>query len=148
MFERILVGSDLTATSEPAIRAAVRLAREQRASMIVAHLNERSHQADKWLVPLFEDELNLYATAIKREEEAARKLLERIVAEAVGSTPLEGGVEVIVAPGRAAEGIVELAIRRGVDLIVVGTHGRSGTVGSVAERVVRTAHRPVLVMPA
>ncbi|MCK5448496.1 MAG: universal stress protein, partial [Gemmatimonadetes bacterium] len=41
--------------------------------------------------------------------------------------------------------------KHGVDLIVIGTHGRTGVprllIGSVAERVVRHASCPVLVVP-
>ncbi len=47
--------------------------------------------------------------------------------------------------------VPEAAAREGCDLIVVGTHGRSGfqhfVVGSVAERIVRRAKVPVLVVP-
>lgn len=50
----------------------------------------------------------------------------------------------------AAEGIVRLATEQNVDLIAVGTHGRSGLtrtlMGSVAEEVVRQAAVPVLVV--
>ena len=52
--------------------------------------------------------------------------------------------------GRGADTIVEYAADRGIDLIVMGTHGRTGMahllLGSVAERVVRTAHCPVLTV--
>ena len=50
----------------------------------------------------------------------------------------------------AAAAIVDYAQRSSIDLIVLGTHGRSGMsqllVGSVAERVVRTAPCPVLTV--
>jgi len=52
-------------------------------------------------------------------------------------------------PGTGYETIVEEAKRGGYDLIVIGTHGRKNLsraiLGSVAERVVRYAHCPVLV---
>ena len=62
------------------------------------------------------------------------------------------GVQVgtIVCEGYAATVIVEEAERRGVDLIVIGTQGRSGLkhllLGSIAERVVQKAHCPVLTV--
>jgi nucleotide-binding universal stress UspA family protein len=50
--------------------------------------------------------------------------------------------------GAPARTIVELAKEEGVDLIVLGTHGRTGfhrlLMGSIAEAVVRTAPCPVL----
>ena len=52
--------------------------------------------------------------------------------------------------GDPADTIVEHADRKGASLIVMGTHGRTGLVrmllGSVAERVVRTARVPVLTV--
>lgn len=52
--------------------------------------------------------------------------------------------------GRPAEHIVRLAADRGMDLIVMGTHGRTGIthvlMGSVAESVIRTAPCPVLTV--
>jgi nucleotide-binding universal stress UspA family protein len=55
-----------------------------------------------------------------------------------------------VIPGVAAEEICRFAREDGFDLVVVGTHGRTGIrhfmLGSVAEKVVREAHSPVLVV--
>ncbi len=51
----------------------------------------------------------------------------------------------------AAEGICNYAEKVGVDLIVLSTHGRTGLghllIGSVAEKVVRHAHCPVVTVP-
>lgn len=53
--------------------------------------------------------------------------------------------------GCAADGITEAALQAKVDLIVIATHGITGwrhlVMGSVAERVVQTAHCPVLTVP-
>jgi nucleotide-binding universal stress UspA family protein len=58
--------------------------------------------------------------------------------------------EAEVATGPAAETIVQIAQERAADLIVMGTHGRTGLrhllVGSVAEKVVRLATCPVLTV--
>ena len=52
--------------------------------------------------------------------------------------------------GDAPEGILEYAGRESIDLIIMGTHGRGGVahaiMGSVAEKVVRTAPCPVLTV--
>ena len=60
-------------------------------------------------------------------------------------------VRTIVAEGRPWEKIVETAKDLGVDLVAMGTHGRSGLsraiLGSVAERVVRLSDAPVLTVP-
>jgi nucleotide-binding universal stress UspA family protein len=61
-------------------------------------------------------------------------------------------VEVVVCEGYAGTVIVEEAEARNADLIVIGTHGRSGLthllLGSIAERVVQKAPCPVLTVKA
>ena len=58
--------------------------------------------------------------------------------------------DVAVATGQPAEAVVRVAQERGVDLIVMATHGRTGLqhilLGSVAEKVVRLAPCPVLTV--
>ena len=62
-------------------------------------------------------------------------------------------VPVVIAShrGNEADEIVRYAAQHGIDLIVLGTHGRTGfsraLLGSVAERVARTAPCPVLTVP-
>ncbi len=61
-------------------------------------------------------------------------------------------IDVACVPGQAEIAIVEFATAKGVDLIVMGTHGRvdrEGMItGSVAEAVVRNAHCPVMTVHA
>ena len=67
---------------------------------------------------------------------------------------LEAGVPVVTAitSGRVAREIVGYARRAGIDLVVLGTHGRTGVsralLGSVAEAVIRRARCRVLTVPA
>jgi nucleotide-binding universal stress UspA family protein len=60
------------------------------------------------------------------------------------------GLETVVRMGRPCEEILRYAGDKDVDLVVMGTHGRTGVahllLGSVAERVVRTAPCPVLTV--
>ena len=59
-------------------------------------------------------------------------------------------VETAVREGEPSKEIVEQAMDSDVDLIVVGTHGRGGferaLLGSVADKVVRTSHVPVVTV--
>jgi nucleotide-binding universal stress UspA family protein len=79
-----------------------------------------------------------------RSEEALTRLRD-LVANA-----FQGPSEVAVALGHPADAIVRVAQERGVDLIVMSTHGRTGLqhvlLGSVAEKVVRLAPCPVLTV--
>lgn len=83
-------------------------------------------------------------------DEACQTYLERAV-RAVETA----GVSVrsrLVAGDNAAEAILAAAEEAEAEMIVVATHGRSGVgkwlLGSVAEKIVRSAQRPVLVVPA
>ena len=60
------------------------------------------------------------------------------------------GTKTVVVSGDASEEIINYIESQGIDLIIMGTHGRKGLdkvmFGSVAERVVKTAPVPVLVV--
>ncbi len=87
-------------------------------------------------------------------ESAERKLAEvtrRVEARhAEGADAAGPAVQAIVEVGAAAHEIVACAEREGVDHIVVGSHGHGAlariVLGSVAERVARTAHCPVTIV--
>jgi nucleotide-binding universal stress UspA family protein len=78
-------------------------------------------------------------------ELSAREQLASRHAKHIGSLPASSTALLM---GAAARRIVEHAEKIGADLIVMGTHGRTGLshplLGSVAERVVRTSKCPVL----
>lgn len=81
--------------------------------------------------------------------EARRSGAEKLMAEKLAAAGAEG-VEPIIREGSAGEVIVEVARELGCDLIVMPSHGRKGLsrllLGSVAERVLRLASCPVLVI--
>ena len=83
----------------------------------------------------------------------AEGYLDKVVSRIKGEG-LDVRSEVIAAtiPGAAAEILADYAEKNAVDLIVMATHGRSGISrwawGSVAERVLRSAHIPVLLIRA
>ena len=85
--------------------------------------------------------------------EQMREMSERARADLARLVPKDMAVvshEVQVTPGTPATDICRLAKDNGASLIVLSSHGRSGVkhflLGSVAERVVRHAPCPVLVM--
>jgi nucleotide-binding universal stress UspA family protein len=139
-FNNILVTTDFSPGSDLAIEAASALAKRLQASLHVLHVIEDPYFTGGWSeayafdLPKLRDELVVGAEQ-QLKSIAAFDPTVRLTTE--------------VAFGRTAETIVRTAIARGTDLIVVGTHGRSGfkrmLMGSVAERVVRLAPCPVLV---
>jgi nucleotide-binding universal stress UspA family protein len=84
---------------------------------------------------------------IERSKQAAHQLLERYVREHLGEA---AEAEMMIAESLPVSAIVNTAEQRNADLIVMGTHGRSGVsrvmLGSVTERVLRETDRPVLTV--
>jgi nucleotide-binding universal stress UspA family protein len=83
-------------------------------------------------------------------EEGAKKLLS-IYEDAIIEAGIDAGnITTIIEEGDPAEQIVETAKLRGMDRIVIGTHGKTGLkklTGSVTEKVLRHSRVLVLVVP-
>ena len=102
------------------------------------------------------DYLSLPGYLAKGPESAPRLLVEdgEAVLDAARAIACEHELEIIghLVRGAVAPAIVRLATTIGVDMIVMGTHGRSGVgrfvLGSVAADVLRSAPVPVVVVPA
>ncbi|MFD1686514.1 universal stress protein [Halobellus litoreus] len=80
----------------------------------------------------------------------AKSEAEEILDEARAQLEVDGDVETAIEVGRPAATIVEEARERGVDHVVVGSHGRRGVsrlvLGSVAEHVARRSPIPVTIV--
>ncbi|MEK6718384.1 MAG: universal stress protein [candidate division NC10 bacterium] len=139
---QILAPTDFSEHSDGALRHAAELARQFGAKLVLLHVvsNEAlesiskahvpPHPVDKVYEDLDQETREQYANHVPPE---VRKVLE---------------TEVLVLPGVPFLEIVRAARLKGVDLIVMATHGRTGLshalVGSVTEKVVRKAPCPVL----
>jgi nucleotide-binding universal stress UspA family protein len=137
--ERILLAVDFSHCSDGAVEHAAELARRFHAPLHVVHAVELPVVIDP--PPLLEhDARHEFARARASLDELANDL-ERDGLPRPGET-----IEV----GSPARVILETAERERCDLIVVGTHGRSGLrrlmIGSVAEHVIRHARCPVLTV--
>lgn len=152
MYRRILVASDLTEASMPAMRAALHLARRLDAEVIALHVTQPPYPANHWFVPQMPKEASFFREIAARERVAAERVLEQQVADA-RVEPHDGvATRTIVTSGIPSDVIVEVARQVEADLLVMGTHARKGlqhmVMGSVAERVLRTAPCPVLTVRA
>lgn len=142
---RILHPTDFSAASRPAFRRAVALAKAERAQLIVAHvLPAIVVLPDGYMSPDTWNQLE------RGERMAAQRQLNKVLAEAK-----RAGVRarsVLIDIGVTHEQIVRFAKAHRIDLIVMGTHGRSGVVkailGSVASRVLASARCPVVTVRA
>jgi nucleotide-binding universal stress UspA family protein len=134
-----LVAADFSACSNKAVEWAATFARQFQARLWLIHVLEISYAGSglgEIEVPLLESELR--QNAQQQLSQLTRTLLGGLATEAV------------LRLGRPWHQITEAAKELGVDMIIMGTHGYTGfkhvLMGSTAERVVRHAPCPVLVV--
>lgn len=161
-FTHVLVPTDLSDPANHALRCALEEATVHRARVTVLHVLPQSADTDVYYVtgspdttqgrfdPIVGGRLGGQPppspTVVRRDpnEEALTRLQDLM------RGAFDGQWDAEVAVGHAADTIVRFAQERGADLIVMGTHGRTGLghvlLGSVAEKVVRLAPCPVLTV--
>jgi universal stress protein A len=138
----ILAPTDFSDSSKKAISDALELAQTFGAKLSLLHIVELPPYPIEGFVPP-----TMGADLLGDLERQATAKLAQVLPEAQGAT-----IEVTraVTTGSPPRKIVETAEAADVDLIVMATHGRTGLshllIGSVAERVVRTAPCPVLTI--
>jgi nucleotide-binding universal stress UspA family protein len=97
--------------------------------------------------PFGQDEQSLYQHARDRASADARDYLERI-AERLRTEAAPATTRVVL-NRNVAQAVIDEALANGCDLIAISTHGRGGVarllLGSVADKVIRGSHTPVLV---
>ena len=136
-YEHILCPVDFSDISRAALRWSADFAREQGARLTALHTLDTTlaNVGNLVAVPDGAPELRERAGVTFEEWRASMDLT---------------GVEILVEEGPPAERILALAEERGVDLLVMGTHGLSGLqkllLGSVTEKVLHRARVPVLAM--
>lgn len=143
-FAKILVPVDFSTHSREATLYAVDLARRYDASITLVH----AYQPIMFAVPesyvvYTPDQLANVLTELQKQLTAAK-----LEAQQAGAAKLDAHI----LQGDTASQIIQCAIDGGHDLIVMGTHGRTGPahllLGSIAEKVVRRAPCPVLTVRA
>ena len=139
---RILVPVDFSEPSRAALDYAVDFAPKLGASLVLLHVVGDPITWDAWNPDVYTGDRQALIDALVAD---ARTRLEDIAAARHGVA-----IDVQVAVGVASQGIVDTAAEQQCNLIIIGTHGRTGVahalIGSVAERVVRTARCPVLTV--
>ena len=144
--KNVLVPTDFSEPAIVALNYGRTLAAQFSATLHVVHVVE-----DLTMKAITVEGFVSYMPDLQRElEEEARKRLDAAVA---GQGPVPAGiVSAVVMSNSTADAIATYAKNAAVDVIVIGTHGRNGVshllLGSVAERLVRTAPCPVLTVHA
>lgn len=126
---KILCPIDYSKSSEPAISLASKLATGQPSKVILLHIVEQGGDSSMSL-----------------EQAQSSQIRERLCDQYFNERGIDHEFETF--PGNAASAIAEFARKKAVDVIVMGTHGRSGLArvvqGSVAQSVMNNAHCPVI----
>ena len=140
---RILHPSDFSRASRAAFARAVDLARTNRAELTIVHVMSVvvPGMGEEYLSPAVYDEIQRSMAA------GAKKHLDALVAKA-----RRAGIRAraLLLEGVAYERIIRAARTQRADVVVMGTHGRTGVarlfLGSVAERVVTLSPCPVMTV--
>jgi nucleotide-binding universal stress UspA family protein len=140
----ILVPVDFSASSDRAFHYATMLAHRLSAGLQLIHVVEEPYAAGAWPLDVYVPNADELVEGLIADAEQRLATL-RNTAAALGLV-----AHTAVLSGRPAPAIVEQAKSGRCDLIVMGTHGRTGlahlVLGSVAEHVVRKAPCPVLTV--
>lgn len=146
MYQRILAPIDGSGPAQRAFDFALETARENGAELIPLYVVEvpiAAYQAPGFNPAIVRDTLFEEGERLKEETLAAMQRQNVKGAPSVVETAVPGG--------DIAECILEQARANHCDLVVMGTHGRHGVrrlmLGSVAERFLRMAFCPVLLIP-
>jgi nucleotide-binding universal stress UspA family protein len=143
MYNHILVPLDGSELAERALPHALDLARchGRRLSLVRIGLSQLYAYSPAGDGPLYSEDV------LQADQQAAVEYLVRVKAR-LASADVDVTTEVL--SGAVAETLIEYACDKGVDLIVMSTHGRSGlsrwVFGSVADKVLRGAHCPTLIV--
>jgi nucleotide-binding universal stress UspA family protein len=138
LFEKVLIATDGSEKNQPAVRKGLEIARACGSALYAVYVIDET--------PLTSAQPEVLTVDVYRKlkDEGEKAVLQvRQMAEGVK-------VETLVLSGRPAHVITEFAAKNKIDLIVVGSQGKSGLerllLGSVAENIIRMADCMVLVV--
>jgi nucleotide-binding universal stress UspA family protein len=140
---RILQPTDFSPASRAAFKKAVAMAKADRAELLLAHVLAFPTPilSDGYVSPM------IYDDVLRSMRADGQKRLDKLVAKAKAGGARARG---LLFEGMPADAINRAARSKRADVIVIGTHGRTGLarlfMGSVAERVVGGAPCPVLTV--
>ena len=140
---RILHATDFSKASARALNEAIRLAKQNRAELLIVHVIEPT--------PYVADEGFSGAEIYTKLEDTAKREAEASMSKLIGRLK-KSGVKArgLLLKGSAPDQIVKASKSKKVDMIVIGTHGRTGLsklfMGSVAGKVISLATCPVVTV--
>ncbi len=145
--QRILVPVDYSDRCRHALGYALNLAEKLEAAVDVVHIWDRPAYVPETMV------VGKPGTDPKSLADLIRENAESEMDEFLAKTHAPAGVAIAhhLESGEPATAILQTAKNSGADLVVIGTHGRTGVrhflLGSVAEKLVRLSPVPVVIVP-
>ena len=141
-FKTILFATDFSEGSDFAFQSALSMARKYGSKLVVVHIINEPVDLRGFYVP------HISFDKLEEEiEQGAEKLMEKFCRTHMQDF---NNVETYVLPGIPYDEIIKKAESLNTDLIVMGTHGRTGLdhvlFGSTAEKVVRKSPIPVMTI--
>jgi universal stress protein A len=155
-FKRILCPVDLSSFSLQALKLAIKMTEASDAALYLLHVIDNPFdelymtsltEAEPALLGLYRSEPLQRAKILRATESHSEVLLKQFAHPWISSLPK---VRYRIESGDPFEAIIDTAEATRADLIVLATHGRTGIkrliIGNVAEKVVRHAPCPVLII--
>ncbi|MHB8091085.1 MAG: universal stress protein [Syntrophales bacterium] len=145
-YEKVLFCTDFSKNSDQAFSYAFGISRRDGSDLYILHVmtypNNYPHYVEGYLS----------AKEWRKVEDAHRKAIEQNFEDLyLSKIKDKEHVHAVIKIGREDEEVLDFAKKEGIDIVVVGTHGRTGlkhaVLGSVAEKIVRQSSVPVLVVP-
>ena len=145
--KRILIAVEDSPYSDQAINYGVLLAQKLGSKIVLVHVNEIPMTMPYIADPLLNESPAMIPEMMQIQEEASKNLFNRIQKSHGEKIDISTYSRI----GRPQDEIIEVAAECHADLIILGTHSRTGLdhfiSGSVSESVARKAKCPVLIIP-
>ncbi|AMV71969.1 universal stress protein [Desulfuromonas carbonis] len=141
-FKTILFATDFSESSDFAFGRALTLAKKFNARLLILHVINEPVDLRGFYVP------HISFDKLEEEiEEGAQKMMEKFCRTHIQNYD---NYECFILPGIPYDEVIKKAVEEGADLVVMGTHGRTGLdhvlFGSTAEKVVRKSPVPVMTI--
>jgi nucleotide-binding universal stress UspA family protein len=145
-YKNVLFCTDFSKNSELAFSYAFGISKRDGSALYILHVMPYPNNYPHYI------EGYLSSEEWAKVEEASRKAVDQNFENLyLNKIKDKANVFTVALPGREDEEVIEFAKEKNIDIIVLGTHSRTGLkhalLGSVAEKIIRQSSVPVLVVP-
>jgi nucleotide-binding universal stress UspA family protein len=144
-YKKVLFCTDFSENSDCAFDYAFGIAKRDEGVLYILHV-----------IPSNPDHYNLERCLTKKELDRVKATLKEDREKIFNDQYLshirdQANVRIVTKSGREDKKILEFAVKENIDIIVIGTHGRTGIehffIGSIAEKIIRHSPIPVFIIP-